>query len=425
MARVIVVGGGLAACGAALAAAKGGAEVTLLERTDMLIGVAIRAGETGGNGCFVGQHELRFLGGGELFDALESIKLHDGVKFPDAAKHSFIFNTGLAEPLIKKLVKEAGVKLFLESRVTDVEKAGSHILAVKLEDGRLMEGDAFVDCTGSRGGVKACTKYGKGCVMCLVRCVAFGNRIGIVDKAGGKLYHRRRPDGTPGFLNAAITVFKDTLSPALKARIEEEGLVKIPLSSELIDYSKGELMSAGRSKEFLENLIVSDIGPVAKCSGIVYMTQEELRQVPGFENCQLEDPRAGGYNHVTHTYVAFRDNAMKVDGFDNLFCGGEKAGHGSVNAAISTGYLAGHNAARKAFKHEPLVLPNSLALGDYIAYANKRLRTKEGRTRGYFMARGEYWERMQKLGLYTDNVDEIRSRVEKSGILGVLSRRLT
>ncbi|MFC1968816.1 FAD-dependent oxidoreductase, partial [Chloroflexota bacterium] len=56
---VIVVGGGLAGCGAALAARKTGAQVTLVERTDMLIGVAVRAGETRGNGHFVSQNELR------------------------------------------------------------------------------------------------------------------------------------------------------------------------------------------------------------------------------------------------------------------------------------------------------------------------------------------------------------------------------
>ena len=40
MSKVVVVGGGLAGYGAALAAVKAGARVTLLERTDMLIGVS-------------------------------------------------------------------------------------------------------------------------------------------------------------------------------------------------------------------------------------------------------------------------------------------------------------------------------------------------------------------------------------------------
>ena len=294
MARVIVVGGGMAGCSAALAAVKTGAEVTLLERTDMLLGVAVRSGETNGNGIFVAQHELRFLGGGEFFDALGSIKLHDGVKFPEAAKHTYIFNTGLAEPLIKKVVNEAGVKVRLESRVVDVEKEGGRILAVRSEDGSLVEGDAFVDCTGSRGGLSACTKYGQGCVMCLVRCFAFGDRVGIVEKAGGKELHRRRPDGTPGVLIGSIMVYKDTLSPWLKARIEEEGAVKIPLPSELVDYFKAE------------NLTLNDIGPVARCFGIRYMALEQLRKVPGLENVQVEEPRTSRYNHIAGISIAER-----------------------------------------------------------------------------------------------------------------------
>ena len=100
MSRVVVVGGGLAGCGAALAAAKAGVQVTLVERTDMLIGVAVSAGETNGNGQFVANHELRFLGAGELPDAILSIKLHDGIQFPDSSRHVFIFNAGLPERLL-------------------------------------------------------------------------------------------------------------------------------------------------------------------------------------------------------------------------------------------------------------------------------------------------------------------------------------
>src|SRR3972149_2761752 len=120
MSRVVVVGGGMAGCGAALAAVKAGAQVTLLERTDMLVGAAVRAGETNGNGWFVANHELRFLGAGDLPDAIQSITLRDGIKFPDAKRHVFIFNTGLVEPLIKRIVKEAGVEVLLESRAVDV-----------------------------------------------------------------------------------------------------------------------------------------------------------------------------------------------------------------------------------------------------------------------------------------------------------------
>ncbi len=425
MSRVVIVGGGMSGCGAALAAAKAGAQVTLLERTDMLIGVAVRAGETNGNGWFVANHELRFLGAGELPDAIKSIKLHDGVKFPDSSRHVFIYNTGRAEPLIKRIVKDAGVEVLLESRATDVKKEGGRILAVTLANGRVVEGDAFVDCTGGRGGMRVCTKYGKGCLMCTVRCPAFGDRVGMVEKAGGKVFDMRRLDGTPGHLNAAITVFKNTLAPELKARLEKEGLLKIPLPSELVDYSKHALMGGLRTKDFLKDLIMSDIGTVAKLSGVVYMRQADLRQVPGFENVEVEDPRASRYNHISHVATAFRDSAMVVKGFENLFCGGEKAGYGSVDGAIASGTLAGHNAARSACKRDPLTFPASLALGDFFAYATEKFKTAVGRNNGYHMGFGEYWANMQRTGLYTDDVKKIKRRVEEAGLLGMLAKKMS
>jgi len=425
MFKVVVVGGGFAGCGAALAAVKAGAQVTLVERTDMLIGVAVRAGETNGNGWFVANHELRFLGAGELSDALHAIKLHDGVQFPDSSRHVFIYNTGLAEPLIKRIVKQAGVEVLLENRATDVKKEAGRILAVKLANGRIVEGDAFVDCTGGRGGMSICRRYGKGCVMCIVKCPAFGDRIGMVEKAGGKVYDQRRPDGTHGRLNAAITIFKDTLSPELKAKLVREGLLKIPLPTEIIDYSKHALMSGLRTKDFLKNLIMSDIGPVAKLSGLGYMTQEELRKVPGFENVEVEDPRASKYNHIGHVAMAFRDAAMQVTGFENLFCGGNKAGYSSVDGVIASGILAGHNAARNACKLDPLVLPASIALGDFFAYVTEKFETVDGRKNGYHMGFGEYWKRMQQTGLYTDDVKKIKHRVVEAGMLGIFSKKIS
>jgi len=245
-----------------------------------------------------------------------------------------------------------------------------------------------------------------------VRCFAFGDRVGIVEKAGGKELHRRRPDGTPGVLIGSIMVYKDTLSPWLKTRIEKEGTVKIPLPSELVDYFKAE------------NLTLNDIGPVARCFGIRYMALEQLRKVPGLESVQVEEPRSSKYNHIAGVSIAERDNSLKVEGFENLFCAGEKSGLAGVSGAIISGYLAGHNAARTAFKQELLVLPTSLATGDWMAYVTERYKTEEALKEPHSMAWGEYWERMQKLGLYTDDVSQIKSRVEKTGLAGILSRKM-
>jgi hypothetical protein len=424
MPRVVIVGGGFSGCGAALAALKAGAEVIILERTDMLLGVAVRSGETGGNGWLAGRQELRSMGGGELTDVLDSLKLHSDVPFPDAAKHNYIFNTGLAEPAVRRIVEQAGAKVRFESRVIDVKKEDGRILAVKVEDGSLVEGAAFVDCTGSRGGMSFCVKYGQGCVLCLVKCVAFGDRLGLAERVGAKMVNLHRPDGTTGQLGAGVTMYKDTLAPWLKARIEEEGLVKIPLPHHLVDYDKLTMMGAGRSLDFIENIILGDIGPVAKGFGMVYMPLEKLRQVPGFENVQMENPVYSSFNHVGFVTMAVRENSLRMEGFENLFCGGEKAGHGSVDGAIISGYLAGHNAARIAAGRELLVLPRSLAIGDWVAFVKEKYSREDGLTKTYPMGRGEYWERMQQLGLYTEDIEEIEQRVSGAGLSGVLSRKL-
>jgi hypothetical protein len=425
MTRVVVIGGGFAGSSAAMAARKAGADVTLLERTDMVAGVAVRTGDTGGNGWFVGQHELRSLGGGAISAILESIKLHEDVQFPDAERHAYIFNAGLIEPHLRRTLQESVIKVSLESRAASVVKEDGWLHAVKLEDGHLIEGEAFVDCTGTRGGIALCNRYGKGCVMCLVKCCIFGDRASIVEKAGGKEWHRIRADGTPGRISTGLSVYKDTLAPWLEEKLIKEGLLRVPVPADLVDLSKLGSMGAGRSREFVENLILGDIGPVAKIFGFLSVSLEQLRRIAGFENVQIEHPGSARCGHVSAIAMAFRDNYFKAEGFKNLFCAGDKAGETSVDAAIITGYLAGHNAARRAAGRELLVLPRSLAIGDWVDFATEKYRSGEGqRKASYVMSRGEYWDRMRRTGLYTDSVEQIEQRVSAAGLSGVLSQQI-
>ncbi|MDP2662858.1 MAG: FAD-dependent oxidoreductase, partial [Dehalococcoidia bacterium] len=189
MVHVVVAGGGFAGCGAALAAAKAGAQVTLIEKTDLLIGGGLRAGEMG-EGKFVAAEEMKALGGGDLFLALESITLHRISLWGE--KHAYTYNVSLAEPLVKGIIQDAGVNIRLQSRAVDVQKDKNRVRAVKLADGEVIEGDVFVDTSGSSGGVSICTKYGKGCMMCIYyRCPTFGDRVSIATKAGAPEFARR------------------------------------------------------------------------------------------------------------------------------------------------------------------------------------------------------------------------------------------
>ena len=127
--KVIVVGGGWSGCAAALQARKMGAEVTLLERTDMLLGTGLVGGIMRNNGRFTATEELIALGGGEIFQAVDGNYLHHDIEFP-GHRHASLYNVARMEPIIKKLLTDRGVTLRLESRIVDVEMDGRTIAAV-------------------------------------------------------------------------------------------------------------------------------------------------------------------------------------------------------------------------------------------------------------------------------------------------------
>jgi folate-dependent tRNA-U54 methylase TrmFO/GidA len=120
-----------------------------------------------------------------------------------------------------------------------------------------------------------------------------------------------------------------------------------------------------------------------------------------------------------------RDNHLKVEGAENLFCCGEKAGllvgH---TEAIVTGTLAGHNSVRHALGRELLLIPESLSTGDAIAYVRERMLTSEGMSKKYTFSGSVYFERMKKLGLYIMDSAEIGGRVEECGLKNIFANKL-
>ncbi|MDZ4247565.1 MAG: FAD-dependent oxidoreductase, partial [Dehalococcoidia bacterium] len=399
--KIIIVGGGFAGCAASVAAAKAGAEVLLLERTDMLIAGGIRAGRMNFNGKLVAAEEAKALGGGEIFESLESIILHRGNIVDEL--HGYIYNTAIAEPVVRRAVEKAGVKLNTCVRITGVKKDSRRIVAVIAEDGSRYSGDAFIDATGTFGGVAVCKKWGKGCVMCAgFRCMTFGDRVSVATKAGAEEFMRYRPDGTPGVMGAAITIHKSSLNSTLKNKLEQEGAVSVPLPAGLIDYSKQQKIGGIRSRKQMEFINIVDIGVSAKCVGIGYLTLDDLRTVPGLEEAIIEDPLGGGlYNNINKVSMSPRDDGLLAKGFENLFLAGEKAGPGTgIAEVLVTGALSGYNSVRKALGMDPLVLPSGTAIGDFIAFTGEMMELPGGLKEGYSFAHGTYFERMKSMNLY-------------------------
>ena len=428
--RVVVTGGGWSGIAAALSACKAGADVILIEKTDLLLGLGNVGGIMRNNGRFVGAEENIALGASELFAITDRLSRHRGIDFP-GHKHASLYDVIKVEPAVRKLVQEMGIEIHLMSRVTDVvhEETPDGVKLVKsvsTADGETIEGDVFIDTTGSTGPMGNCLTYGSGCAMCILRCAAFGPRVSITKKLGLEDIMGQRSDGAFGAFSGSCKLEKASLSDDIVRMLDETGVAVIPLDKELINRDKLNLKVCQQYAldEYAENIILLDTGYAKLMTP--FFPLHKLRLVPGFENARYADPYAGGKgNSIRYLSVAQRDNCMRVKGAHNLFCGGEKSGlFVGHTEAITTGSLAGHNAVR-LIKGMPLLeLPRGLAAGDLIAFANRQMESEAGLKTRYTFAGAEYFERMKEKGLYTTDPEEIKRRVRRYGLEGIYSERL-
>lgn len=425
MYKVVVIGGGWAGCAAAIAAKKAGADVILLEKTDMLLGLGNVGGIMRNNGRFTAAEENIALGAGDLFGITDRCSRHINVDFP-GHEHASLYDVTKVEPEVRRLIKSRGIEIRFMTRAVDVIKRGDDIEKLMLAGGEELEGDVFIETTGSTGGPGNCLTYGNGCCMCILRCPAFGPRVSISAKAGGRDIMGQRKDGAFGAFSGSGKLEKASLSEEIRQALNEKGVAVIPLPRSAVKKEKLDMKVCRQYAldEFAENIVLLDTG-YAKIM-TPFFDLETLRQIPGFENARYVDPYAGGKgNSIRYLSVAERDDSLKVSGVGNLFCGGEKAGlFVGHTEAISTGSLAGHNAVRFIRGMKPLQLPTGLAIGDLISFANKRLESAEGLMTRFTFAGAEYFERMKEKDLYSIDADEIRRRVRRYGLEGIYEERI-
>lgn len=157
-----------------------------------------------------------------------------------------------------------------------------------------------------------------------------------------------------------------------------------------------------------------------------YYPLEKLRKIKGLENARYEDPYSGGKaNSVRYLSIAPRNNGMKVDGVDNLLCGGEKSGlFVGHTEAITTGSLAGHNSIRLVLGMPLLELPRNMAVGEIIAYANETMHEKDGLKRRFTFAGSEFFERMKEKSLYTQDREKLREKVRRLDLVDIYEEKL-
>lgn len=436
MYKVIVVGGGWAGCAAAISACKAGADVTIFEKTDLLLGLGNVGGIMRNNGRFTAAEENIALGAGELFEITDKCSRHVNVDFPGHSHASF-YDVLKVEPNVRRLLYKMGIKVCFMTRAVDVvlkENDTEHlnheeipvIEKLVLAGGEEVEGDVFIETTGSTGPMGNCLTYGNGCCMCILRCPAFGPRVSISEKAGSHDIMGMRKDGSFGAFSGSGKLEKRSLSDELQKQLDKTGVAVVPLPEKAVRKEKLEVKVCKQYAldEFAENIVLLDTG-YAKIM-TPYFDLETLRKIPGFENARYADPYAGGKgNSIRYLSVAQRDDYMKVKDVANLFCGGEKSGlFVGHTEAISTGSLAGHNAVRYAAGMKLLKLPSGLAIGDLISYANENLKSENGLMTRYTFSGAEYFERMKEKGFYTTDKEKIRARVKRYGLEDIYCDRL-
>ena len=458
MCKIAIAGGGWAGCAAAVRTAKLGIETVLVEKTDLLLGLGNVGGIMRNNGRFTAAEENIAMGASELFEITDRLSVHKKVDFP-GHKHASFYDTAMVEPEVRRLLKNLGVEIRFMCRAVDVimeeavvttvdgkrnaaqsetdmesgdePAAGRRIRALKLmtaDGGRYTEdrldADVFVETTGSTGPMGNCARHGSGCAMCILRCPAFGPRVSLTEKAGACDLTGERAGGVPGAFSGSCKLDKRTLSPKLQKKLKKDGFAVVPLPEELINRGKlsQKVCQQYALPEFAENIILIDTGSAKLMTP--FFNLEQLRSVEGFENIRFEDPYAGGKaNSVRYMAVGERDDLMRAKGFENVFLGGEKAGFFVGHTeAITTGSLAGYNAAMMALGGRMLRLPDALATGDLLKFAQKALHGGDAFRRRFTFAGGEYFKRMEERELYTTDTGIIKKRVKDAGLDNIYNR---
>lgn len=326
MIKVIIVGGGWAGVAAAITAKKAGADVHLFEKTDLLLGLGNVGGIMRNNGRWTAAEELIELGAGDLIEITDRTSRHKNIEFP-GHKHASLYDVNIIEGEVHKYLEDMGINIYMESRVVDIELEKSKIKGIYLSDGTYIEGDVFIETTGTTGSMGNCLRYGNGCSMCILRCPAFGPRLSISERCGVRDIQGERGEDELGAFSGSCKLAKESLSEEIREKLDKEGVVVLKVPEEDINYDKlqQKVCQQYALKEFAENIVLLDTGHAKLMTS--YYPLNKLRKIKGLEKAKYVDPYAGSKgNSIRYLSVAQRTNDMKVKGVDNLFCAGEKSG---------------------------------------------------------------------------------------------------
>lgn len=415
--RIIVVGGGFGGCAAALQAAKMGAKVSLIERTDMLCGTGAVGGIFRNNGRYTAAEEMIAMGGGELFELMDEHARHKNISFP-GHNHASLFDVAKVPATMESLIERYGVVVYKRTRISAVHmQENFRIKEIVSDNGTVFDGDVFIDATGTAGPLNMCYKNGNGCASCILRCASFGGRISLSALCGVHEYAIIGNGERAGAMSGSCKLMKESLSGDIQKVLDKTGVAILPIPKHLQeDHRDLKACRQYTLSEYAENIILLDTGHAKMMTP--YFPLEKLHQIPGLVYARYEDPYAGGIgNSIRLTCMVKRDNKMKVLGMANLFCAGEKSGAliGHTEAVV-TGVLAGYNAVKTAvgMTSDLLMLPVETACGFAIDYC------KENDEKCTFSGT-ELFEKLKEKRLYTTNKNVIHKRIKDFGLENIFS----
>lgn len=132
---VVVYGGVPCGIAAAIAAAREGARVLLLEPTRHVGGLS-----TSGINTAESEHMLKWTIGGFALEFYERLGAHYGTGKPE-----YFFESSVAEKVYVDMLREAGVPVRYGVRVKEVDRKDGRIAGLVLDDGSRVAGKVFVD----------------------------------------------------------------------------------------------------------------------------------------------------------------------------------------------------------------------------------------------------------------------------------------
>ncbi len=144
---VIVYSGVPCGIAAAVAAARAGASVLLIEPTQHVGGL-----NTSGINTAESEHMLKWTIGGLALEFYQRLGTHYGTGKPE-----FYFESSVAEKVFNEMLTEAKVAVRFGQRVERVEKEGARIRRIVLSDGSVVSAKVFVDA-GYEGDLMARAK---------------------------------------------------------------------------------------------------------------------------------------------------------------------------------------------------------------------------------------------------------------------------